>query len=58
MGIIVPRPAMRSKERRAINEHLRRHGELMKQYLADGLSRTEASAKAYEDLTGRKSAVN
>ena len=48
MGIVVPRPQMRSKERRTIEFRLRRHADLMKDFQEQGLSPTEASSKAYE----------
>ncbi len=56
MGIIKPRPAMRAKERRTVEETLRHHAELMKRFEADGLSRDEASHKAYVTMQTEKSA--
>lgn len=50
MGIVIPRPQMRSKERRTIEGHMKRHYELMKEYEAKGLSKAEASAAAMKDL--------
>lgn len=50
MGIIIPRPAMRSKERRQIEEN---HHELTNKYILEGLPRDEASAKAREDMRAR-----
>ena len=59
MGIAVPRPAMRAQGRRFLERRLARHAELMKQFVAEGMSRDDASRKAYdivksEKFTGRK----
>lgn len=50
MGIIIPRPPMRAKERRTIEANLKRHHELMLKHEAAGLIRAEASAAAYREL--------
>ena len=50
MGIAIPRPQMRKKERRTIEENLKRHWDLMNKYILDGLPRDEASAKAMKEL--------
>lgn len=47
MGIAVPRPQMRSKERRKTEELLRRHAELTRQFEAEGMSREDASRRAF-----------
>ena len=50
MGIVVPRPQMRSKERRTIEARLRYHSDLMAKFQAEGMSPTDASTRAYEQL--------
>lgn len=50
MGIAIPRPQMRKKERRTIEANLARHHDLMKKYEADGLDREAASEKAMQEL--------
>jgi hypothetical protein len=51
MGIAIPRPQMRSRERRSLEWSLRRHNELTRQFEADGMSR---AAKAYEIVRTEK----
>lgn len=50
MGIINPRAAMRTVGRRRLEANLRRHAELMAKYEAAGMSRDEASRKAYVEM--------
>ena len=57
MGIIIPRPQMRSKENRTIIDRLARHNQLTVKYEAEGLNRKAASAKAYAEITGRASSA-
>lgn len=40
-------------ENRRVEKNLKRHQELMNKYIAEGLSREEASNKAYKEITGR-----
>jgi hypothetical protein len=54
MGIVIPRPPMRGKERRTIEANLKRHHELMKQFEAEGLDRNEASSKAMQAMKAEK----
>lgn len=54
MGIAIPRPQMRQRERRIIEATMARHSELMTKFEADGMSRQEASAKAYEQVQQEK----
>ncbi len=55
MGIVIPRPPIRAKESRTIRQRLARHAELTERYKAEGLSPAAASAKAYQDITGKAS---
>lgn len=50
MGIVIPRPPMRARERRTIEAQLNYHHDLMTKFIADGMSREDASAKAYEQV--------
>lgn len=52
-GIIIPRPAIRNKERRVIDSMLKRHKELTDRYMAQGMSKTDASAKAMQAVRGK-----
>ena len=52
MGIINPRPAMRGRERRAIENRLRLHAEFTRRLEAEGFSRDEASRKAFDMIAG------
>ena len=54
MGIAIPRPQMRAKERRIIEHRMRRHSQLMKQFQEQGMSPTEASTKAYDIVRASK----
>lgn len=47
MGIAIPRPAMRGRERRAKEVRLRRHAEFMRRLVALGFDREEASRRAF-----------
>jgi len=47
MGIINPRPAIRKAGIRRVEQSLARHAELMARFEAEGLSREEASRKAF-----------
>jgi len=47
MGIAIPRPQMRKRERRQIEERLRRHAELTRQFESEGMTREEASRRAF-----------
>lgn len=47
MGIAIPRPQMRSRERRRVEEVLRHHAELMRRLEAEGMTREEASRRAF-----------
>lgn len=47
MGIINPRPAMRSSERKAVQKRLEDHAKFMAQFEAEGFSRNEASRRAF-----------
>jgi hypothetical protein len=47
MGIAIPRPAMRAREARITHQRLKRHSELMSQFITEGLSRDDASKKAF-----------
>ena len=47
MGIAIPRPQMRSRERRKIEANLARHNELMQGFIKEGFGRDEASSRAY-----------
>jgi hypothetical protein len=55
MGLAIPRPAMRKGEERQVRARLTRHVELTAQFQAEGLSRDEASKKAFQIITGRPS---
>jgi hypothetical protein len=55
MGLAIPRPAMRKGEERKVRARLQRHVELTAQFQAEGLSRDEASKKAFQIITGRPS---
>jgi hypothetical protein len=55
MGLAIPRPAMRKGEERRIRERLQRHVELTAQFVSEGLSRDEASKKAFQIITGKPS---
>jgi hypothetical protein len=49
MGILgQPRPAMRKGERRIVEQRLARHANIMRQLEAEGMSRENASRKAFE----------
>ncbi len=50
-GIINPRPAMRRREERNTHSALKQHKELMEQHIKAGLSKEEASKKAFEQVT-------
>lgn len=50
MGIVIPRPAMRQKERLKIADRLKRYDELLAAYIASGMSKESASRKAYEEV--------
>lgn len=52
-GIIIPRPSIRNKERRVIDSMLKRHKELTDRYMAQGMSKTDASAKAMQAVRGK-----
>lgn len=54
MGLVRPRPAIRSKQIRIIQARLADHHALMTQYEADGMPRDEASKKAYDEVKNRK----
>ncbi len=56
-GIINPRPAMRRKEERDTHKKLEQHYKLMSEYIAQGMSKEEASRKAFEEITGKKNAA-
>lgn len=47
MGIVNPRPAMRSAERRSIENRLRLHEDFMARLQAEGLPKDAASRKAF-----------
>lgn len=47
MGIVNPRPPMRRKEARTIYERMRLHMEFMERLEAEGMSREDASRKAF-----------
>lgn len=47
MGIVVPRPAMRGRERRAKENRLRLHAEFTRRLEAEGMAREEASRRAF-----------
>lgn len=47
--------AARAGTFRRIHERLVRHEALMQQYRAEGMSFADASARAYEEITGRPS---
>jgi hypothetical protein len=55
MGLAIPRPAMRQGEERKVRARLVRHSELTAQFVAEGMSRDEASKKAFQIITGRPS---
>ncbi len=46
-------PGRRGAEGRRILDRLKRHADLTAQYLDEGMTREEASAKAYQEITGR-----
>lgn len=46
MGIINPRPALRSRERKSVEVRLKAHAEFMRQLEAEGWDRKSASAEA------------
>lgn len=50
MGIIVPRPAMRRAEERLIRARLRVHAQRTAAYVLTGMSREEASKRAYDEV--------
>jgi hypothetical protein len=50
MGIAIPRPQMRSRERRNIEARLRRHAELMRELEERGMTRKDASSEAMRKL--------
>lgn len=50
MGIAIPRPQMRSRERRNIEARLRRHAELMRELEERGMPRRDASSEAMRML--------
>lgn len=50
MGIAIPRPQMRAKERRTVEANLKRHHELTKEYEAQGMTRQDASEKALKEM--------
>ena len=50
MGIVVPRPQMRSRERRTIEARLRYHHDLMTKFESEGMSREAASDKAFAQI--------
>jgi hypothetical protein len=51
MGLAIPRPSMRQGEERRIRAQLQRHAELTTQFVSEGMSREEASRKAYAIVT-------
>ena len=51
MGIAIPRPTMRRKEARIVKARLRRHKELMDKHIAEGMTRSDASALAFKEVT-------
>lgn len=55
MGLAVPRPAMRARERRTIEANLRLHAAAMKELQAAGMSRDEASRAALILVRAKKS---
>lgn len=48
-------PGRRGAEARRIHERLTRHAELTAKYMHEGMSRRDASQKAYREITGRPS---
>ena len=54
MGLIKPRPPMRKAGAKRIADALKKHAALMKKYLEQGMSREEASRKAYEEMRVKK----
>ena len=54
MGIINPRPAMRRREERNIQQKLKQHTELMDKYVAEGMTPEDASRKAFNEVTRRR----
>ena len=54
MGIVRPRPAIRSRQIRIIQARLADHYALMAQYEAEGMPRDEASKKAMAEVLKRK----
>jgi len=51
MGIAIPRPIMGSAEIRTVTNRLALHAKLMAQYEAEGMTRAEASKKAFTETT-------
>jgi hypothetical protein len=47
MGLVNPRPAMRKRERAYREAILKRHAELMAQFIGEGMDRDAASRKAF-----------
>lgn len=54
MGIVNPRPAMRCREERRVRNVLAKHHKLMTALEAEGMTREEASKKAYGIITRKK----
>jgi hypothetical protein len=55
MGITIPRPAMRKRERRIVEDRLRLHAEFMRRLEELGFSREDASRRAFQMIkTGDK----
>ena len=50
MGIANPRPAMRKAEARKITNQLAAHAKLMQMYIELGMSKTQASKEALQDI--------
>ena len=54
MAIINPRPAMRHREERNIQQKLKQHKELMDKYVAEGMTPEDASRKAFNEVNAKK----
>src|SRR5215207_7379522 len=54
MGLAIPRPAMRQGEERHTRARLHRHVELTAEFQAQGMSREEASKKAFRIIIGKE----
>ena len=53
-GLVNPRPAMRHREEQNTHKSLKRHKELMDKYMAEGMTKEEASRKAFQEVTKKK----